>query len=30
MNVIDRSAITTTYKKPFIDWNNKMVNQKRN
>ena len=22
MNVISRSAITITYKKPFIDWNN--------
>ena len=25
MNILSRSAITISYKKPFIDWNNKLT-----
>lgn len=25
MNVLNRSAITITYKKPFVDWNNQLI-----
>jgi hypothetical protein len=27
MKVVNRSAITLTYKKPFIDWHNKLFSE---